>query len=78
MDNNSLSYLLQYSATGALFFVFYENSREQFVVLDSLLPPGDVRIQTKDGTVCGKCNLRQHVPVLKELLEIHMDMVLRG
>lgn len=59
MNNNSLSYLLQYSATGALFYVFYENSREQFGVLDSLLPPGDIRIQTKDGTVCGKCNLRQ-------------------
>lgn len=57
MSKINKNYLFQYSATGALFYVYYENGREKFYVMDTLLPPGEVQIKTNTGMVYGKCNL---------------------
>jgi len=55
---SSSNYLLQYSATGALFYIFYENGREQFIVDDSLLPAGGFRSKKEVACVLSDDFLR--------------------
>lgn len=68
MNKNIPLYLLQYCATGVLFYTLYENEEEQFSI-STLVGPPEMRIHTKTATYFVKTMEQQPVINSKRLIQ---------
>lgn len=68
MSKNNSFHLLQYSATGVLFYTAYENAEEQFSI-STLVGSPEMRIHTKTTTYFVKTMKRQPVINSKRIIQ---------